>query len=67
MSIPFALHRQQLEKDKQNCDVATLECFCRRQWMHWFRSNSWVIKRGAVWFKSCKSLKNDKCQSCQFS
>ena len=25
--------------------------------MHWFQSNSWVIKRGAVWFNSFKSLK----------
>ena len=35
-------------------------------WMHWFRSNFCVIKRGVVWFNSFKSLKNDKCQSCQF-
>jgi len=26
--------------------------FCRRPCMYWFRSDSWVIKRGAVWFKS---------------
>ena len=36
------------------------------QGMHWFRSNSWVIKRGAVWFNSFKSLKNAKCQSYRF-
>jgi len=50
--------------------IATLppwKYFCRRQWMHWLRSNSWVIKHGAIWFYSCKSLKNDKCQSCQVS
>jgi len=34
--------------------------------MHWFRSNSWFIKRSAVWFNSFKPLKNDKYQSCQF-
>jgi len=24
------------------------------------------MKRGVIWFKSFKSLKNDKCQSCHF-
>jgi len=36
--------------------------FYGRPWMHWFRSNSWVIKRGAIWFNSFKLLKSDKCQ-----
>jgi len=41
--------------------------FCRRTWVQWFRSsNSWVTKRGAASFNSFKSLKKDKCQSCQF-
>ena len=30
---------------------------CRRPWMHWFRSNSWVIKGGAICFNSFKPLK----------
>ena len=32
-----------------------------------FEITEWgPINRGAVWFNSFKSLKNDKCQSCQF-
>jgi len=27
-----------------------------------FRSNSWFIKRGAVWFNYFNSFRNDKCQ-----
>ena len=34
--------------------------------MQRFRSNCWVRKRGAVWLKICKLLKNDQYQSCQF-
>ena len=34
--------------------------------MHSFQSNAGVIKCGAVSFNPFKSLKNDKCQSCQF-
>jgi len=30
----FALHRQQPEKDKQNFDVAPMENFCGRPWVH---------------------------------
>jgi len=34
--------------------------------MHWFRSNSWVIQHGSVWFNPFKPLKNSKCPSYQF-
>jgi len=40
--------------------------FCGPKWMHWFRLNFLVIKRGAVCFNFLKSFKNNKCQSCQF-
>jgi len=29
--------------------------FCGRPWLHWFWSNSWVIKWVAVWFLLCHS------------
>jgi len=58
---PFALYRKQHEKDKGNCDVGPRwKTSCGRPWMHWFRSDSWIIKCGTVWFNSFKSLKSDE-------
>ena len=55
-----------LKRNVQNFDVAPpWKNFCGRPRLHWFRSKPWVIKCGTVWFNSFKSLKNDKCQSCQ--
>ena len=46
----FALHRQQPVKDKQILDLAPHgKNSADVHGMHWVRSNSWVIKRGAVW------------------
>jgi len=44
------MHGQQPEKDKQNFNVIPWKYFYGRAWMHSFRSNSWVIKRGPTWF-----------------
>jgi len=65
---PFALHRQQPEKDKQNLDVVAASEKILRTSMDALisRSNSRHRKRGAVWLNSFKLLKNDKCQCNQF-